>query len=330
MQRPSSPHNGTLNPIFSALEARYGSGRWIPLEVFIEAALYLPAIGYYRRAAPRVGHGEDRDFYTASSLGTVFTELVVEGICQLLPDEASRYTFVEIGAEPGNHLLSGRDHPFREQRVLRIGEILDLEGPCVVFSNELFDAQPFRRFLRVKSEWQELGLRLGSHPSLEPAPASNLPKDLPERAPEGYQLDYPSGANRLARTLVAQSWHGLFLMFDYGLPWHALAAERPQGTGRTYRKHCLGADLLATPGEHDITHHVCWDHLAEIVEEAGFIHRELISQESFFMRRGSQAIARIIEASPGGFSADRQTLKALLHPENMGRKFQVMHAFRPR
>lgn len=329
MQRPSSSCGVTDNPILSALEHRYGTGQWIALETFIEAALYQPGIGYYRRPSLRVGHRKNRDFYTASSLGTVFSELVIESVCRLLPDDPSRYTFVEIGAEPDNHVLSGQSHPFGEQQVLRIGEVPQLAGPCVVFSNELFDAQPFRRFVRAGNSWQELGVRLGQDPLLEPAEASDLPNDLPDDAPEGYQLDYPSGANCLAEALLAQPWHGLFLAFDYGLPWHTLAAERPQGTGRTYRQHRLGDDLLATPGDYDITHHVCWDHLAEILEKTGFRHGELVSQEGFFMRRASQAIARIIEASPGAFSADRQTLKTLLHPENMGRKFQVMHAFRP-
>src|SRR5690606_15441484 len=100
-------------------------------------------------------------------------------------------------------------------------------------------------------------------------------------------------------------------------------------TGRTYRAHRQGSDLLADPGAHDITHHICWDHLIGSLERGGFRDPKVLAQEAFFMRHGSTCIARMIETDPGQLNKDRQTLKTLLHPANMGRKFQVLHAFRP-
>lgn len=331
MQRPSSPPDSSTNPIIAALQRRFGTSGWVSLETFVEAALYDPDAGYYRRSGPRVGHRANRDFYTASSLGTVFSELVVASVCALLPDSPAHYRFVEIGAEPDHHLLHGLNHPFAASEVVRLGKPLDLGGPCVVFSNELFDAQPFRQFQRIAGVWREMGLRLDrANPVLEPLPApAPLPDDLPANAPEGYVLDYPSGARELAQRIAALPWNGLFIAIDYGLPWTLLAHDRPHGTARTYREHRQGLDLLAEPGSHDITHHICWDHLAQALTAAGFETAQPLTQESFLTRHAMAVIGRLIEDQPGTLSPARQTLKTLLHPENMGMKFQVLTALRP-
>lgn len=330
MQRPSPSPDGGGNPIFHTLAERHGAGSWISLETFVEAALYLPEHGYYRRPRERVGYRADRDFYTASSLGPVFSNLVLTSIDKLLPENRDDYSFVELGAEPSRHLLSDSNHGFADHRVVRIGEPFQLEGPCVVFSNELFDAQPFRRFGFFSGCWHEIGVRLcGGQPLLEPVSlGENPPAFLPASAPEGYRLDYPSGAARIAEAIAGDPWHGLFVAFDYGLPWSELSGNRPVGTGRTYHHHHQGTDLLESPGNRDITHHICWDHLSDILLENGFSAPCLESQEAFFMHHAVTEIARLIEAGAGEWSPERQTLKELIHPRNMGSKFQVLHAIR--
>lgn len=330
MQRPSPSSPERLNPVLHALYRDHGEGAWIPLETFVEAALYLPEAGYYRRPRERIGYRSDRDFYTASSLGPVFARLVVAAISQLLPGLSRQHKFVELGAEPSSHLLSRIDHPFAAHQTIRVGEPIELEGPCVVFSNELFDAQPFRRFRFEGGQWQEAGLRLkAGGPEPESAsPVIPAPAELPAVAPEGYCLDYPSGSRRLAEQIASNPWHGLFLAFDYGHAWPVLSEHRPEGTARTYRQHRQGGDLLDSPGEQDITHHICWDHLASTLTRHRFSSPVLESQEAFFMHHATAAITRVIEDAGGAFSAERQTLKELLHPGHMGQSFQVLHARR--
>ncbi|MFP4282649.1 MAG: SAM-dependent methyltransferase [Opitutales bacterium] len=304
------------------------------LETFVEAALYAPRVGYYRRARERVGYRAQSDFYTAESLGGVFAELVVAAVETLLPPGAgaAAFTFVELGAERGEGMLADREHPFRAAEARGAGEDWRLEGPCVVFSNELFDAQPFRRFEVIEGEWREHGVRLdaGGFTAVLLPPGDAPPSPgLPPPPREGYLYDLPSGANALLRHLTAQPWHGLFLAFDYGLDRETLATARPGGTARTYRHHQTGGDLLAHPGETDLTHHICWDDLSGILADAGFTAPRLESQETLFMRRARAAVERIVAlgARPG-VHPELQTLKELLHPHHMGRRFQALHAFR--
>ncbi|MBC8010357.1 MAG: SAM-dependent methyltransferase, partial [Burkholderiales bacterium] len=239
------------SPAFVAAFSRAaGPARTLRFDAFMALALYDPQVGYYRADRLRVGRDRSADFYTATSLGPLFGELVCAAASKLLVDsglDPAAHTFVEIGAEPSGGILAGvASHPFAATRTLRVGEPLALAGPCVVFSNELFDAQPVRRFIRRATAWHELGVTLApdsaprnagcqpapSPPSEPPQPPTLLETDLgpvtPSDAdilahlppfaitPEGYRFDAPLAAAALARDLAAQPWHGLFIAFDYG------------------------------------------------------------------------------------------------------------------
>ena len=128
---------------------------------FMDLALYAPEIGYYRRDRPRVGRSRDTDFYTATSSGPIFGELVSAACTALLgPGRAPSHTFVELGAEGGRSVLDGVNHPFARVKTFGVDDALTITGPCVVFSNELFDAQPFRRFTFRDGHWRERGVTL--------------------------------------------------------------------------------------------------------------------------------------------------------------------------
>lgn len=299
---------------------------------FMELALYHPEVGYYRRAKPRVGRGADTDFYTATSAGPVFGELVAAACTKLIgPQKTGGCTFVEIGAEPGSSVLSGVDHPFGSVRTLRLGEPLELSGSCIVFSNELLDAQPFHRVVSRAAAWRELGVGMenGTLSELELRELSPEVREagvLPQETyPDGYHLDLPLAAASLVRQLAAQPWTGPFVAFDYGKSWDALAQETPAGTARAYSRHRQSNELLAQPGEQDLTCHVCWDWIADALTREGFATPKLHSQEQFLLRFAADAAARIVEAEAGvPTSARKSHLQQLLHPALQGQKFQVL------
>lgn len=302
---------------------------------FMDLALFHPEAGYYARDRVRVGREARTDFYTATSLGPVFGELVVAAAVKLLGGEpASEFTFIEIGAEPGGGVLKGVTHPFGDARTIALGQTLELPARCVVFSNELFDAQPCHRVVRRNGAWRELGVawRDGALREVElpecTAPVVELLGSLPVDAAEGYHLDLPIGSARLLRVLARQSWRGLFLAFDYGKTWPELAEATPQGTARAYARHRQHNDLLAQPGEQDLTCHVCWDWLREELAGAGFGGATVESQEAFFARHAGDALATIMAAEAARFSPRKQALMHLLHPGQMGQKFQVLHGLR--
>jgi len=302
---------------------------------FMTLALYHPELGYYRRPQPRVGLAPGADFYTASSTGPVFGELVAAAAIRLLaPDSPQGYAFVELGAEPGSSVLAGVSHPFRKVETLRLGDELAQRGDCVVFSNELFDAQPFHRVAFRDGAWRECGVAIVDDHLAEvelPAPTppvAALRERLPLSAPDGYRLDLPLAAAELCAKIAQSPWRGVFLAFDYGKTWSALAADTPAGTARAYRSHRQERDLLAAPGRQDLTCHICWDWLESALTAAGFRDIGLESQEAFLIRHAGTAAASIVESAKPGPDPRRSRLHELLHPALLGQRFQVLHARR--
>ncbi|HEY5551076.1 MAG TPA: SAM-dependent methyltransferase [Opitutaceae bacterium] len=320
-----------------------GTGGTLPFDRFCELALYHPKVGYYRRDRVRVGRGPGTDFHTSTSSDPVFGTLVAAACANLVGTEAAReHAFVEIGAEPfdsaqggrGAGVLDGIAHAFREVRTIRVGEPLQIEGSCVVFSNELFDAQPFLRLLFRDGAWRELGVRLadGALAVVEmPRPglaAGELIERLPADPGEGYSLDISLAASRLAAQIAAQPWHGLFVAFDYGRSWRELTEDSPAGTARAYRAHRQHNDLLADPGEQDLTCHVCWDEIIAAVARRGLRDATIESQEAFFIRHARDAVEALVTGAPRGPDPRRLQLQQLIHPTLMGQKFQVLTARR--
>lgn len=315
----------------AVFRASAGAAGSLTFAQFMELALYHPTLGYYRRPAARVGYGAGTDFFTASTSGPVFGELVTAAVVELLQgDDPRDFSFVEIGAEPGGGVLAGIAHPFGSTRIVQVGEPAGLAGRCIVFSNELFDAQPFRRFVFRGDAWLELGvaLRDGAFSLIElPAAA---PAALPSTAPEGYVIDAPLAAATLAGQLAAQAWTGLFVALDYGKSWRELTEACPAGTARAYHRHTQSNDLLARPGEQDLTCHICWDWLTEALMNHGFTAPTVESQESFFIHHAANYIATTTAAEAARFSQKKLSLLQLLHPSHLGQKFQVLHARRDR
>ena len=151
---------------------------------------------------------------------------------------------------------------------------------------------------------------------------------MPTKAEEGYCLDLPLAARRLADRIAREPWTGIFIAFDYGKSWEELTGDSPHGTARAYRLHQQSNDLLAHPGDQDLTCHVCWDWIAAALQEGGLTAPQLESQEAFFVRHAGAWLARETAASAGHFSPRKQALLQLLHPAHLGFKFQVLHAQR--
>jgi SAM-dependent MidA family methyltransferase len=303
---------------------------------YIEMALYTEDLGYYTLPSERVGRSTRHDFYTAESLGPVFARLVVSAAEDLIPGKADTYCFIEIAAEPQSSLLGHLNiHPFASERVIRQGEPIRVEGSVVLFANEWLDALPFHRLIFRNGAWRERGVGLDRDGQLTEVLLDALtPKvaavagRLPPQIEDGYELDLPLEAEIALADLLTQDWNGLILLFDYGRTWTSLLQDHPSGTARTYKEHAQGNDLLESPGVRDITCDICWTPLMTQMEAAGLLPVTLESQESFLVQRAQRAAEAIVSGNAGLFSPERQTLMELIHPANMGQRFQVLWGLR--
>lgn len=331
---PDSPN--AASPEFLAVfrEQADASGE-MPFARFMELALYHPAVGYYRKHHKRVGYAAGTDFFTSSTSGAIFGELVAAAAAKLLRTagrDPARHTFIEIGAEPldpaqgkhGGGVLAGVAHPFAGSRTIGAGDAIELEGECVVFSNELFDAQPFTPTVFRGGRWHEIGVRLDGDRLFE----TLRPCARDRAASEGYRFDEPQAATALAERIARQPWRGLFVALDYGRTLPELLEATPAGTARAYYRHSQSNDLLARPGEQDLTCHICWDWISAALRAESFEQPVLESQEAFFLRHAGEFIAPTITAEAARMSPRKLALMQLLQPSHLGQKFQALHAVR--
>lgn len=300
---------------------------------YIEACLYDPRYGYYRHSRKRVGQREDTDFFTNTTHRRIFGPLLLEAaraITGLRPGDWK--AVVEVATEPEGGVF-GNEMDF-SYRPLPLGHSLRIEGgPFLVIANEWLDAQAFHRLEFSGGQWRELGVAIAGDKLVEThldhlsAQLEPYLSALPCPAPPGYRVDLPTGAVDALDRFLRNPWHGLFICFDYGSSWSALTRDFSAGTARTYRHHRQGSNLLETPGQRDITCHLCWDHLSRTMEEHGFKETTVERQEAFFMRRCGKLISQWMESEQ--FPEARGPLRELLHPAYLGTSFQVMFGQRP-
>jgi SAM-dependent MidA family methyltransferase len=141
-------------------------------------------------------------------------------------------------------------------------------------------------------------------------------------------LDVPTVAEQGVADFNSGGWQGLFVACDYGKSWLELTTATPAGTARAYYRHTQSNDLLARPGEQDLTCHICWDWLSERLKHQGFADPKIDSQETFLVRHAAKALATITAAEASRLSQRKLALMQLLHPAHLGQKFQVLHAQR--
>ncbi len=319
-----------------ALEDASDENGFLDFSNFVRIALYHPEIGYYQKERRRIGRTAKTDFFTASSFRETFASILLEASQGLLAEaglDPEETDWVEIGSEPRASLLADEQTPFKRTRALALDERIHLEGQLVVFSNELFDAQPFHSLVFKSDGWQERGFQIdgkGVEPSTRPVDQAflqSLPSELPRSAPEGYLLDLPTGSMELINGICSQNWKGVFIAFDYGKSWSSLCNETPNGTARAYKNHQQVAIDPTLIGEQDITHHICWDWLEKALENHAFQNASLQSQEAFIVKRATTFMQETIE-NPSLDSSVKSQLRQLIHPALMGQKFQALTAIR--
>lgn len=321
-----TPPSPAFREAFLARADRRGVLRF---DTFVALALYDPQCGYYTAHRRRVGREPGTDFFTSTSSGPLFGELVASACASLLGHAPSEVTFVELGAEPERTVLQDAHHPFRASEVRRLGAPLGLSGHLVVFSNELLDAQPFRRFVVRGHRWIERGVAWDGERLTETDWADADEPWLPRPGVDGTYFDAPRAAAEFVTAVGREGWKGLFVAVDYGKSLRHLAEDAPAGTARAYWRHTQHNDLLDRPGEQDLTVHICWDWIDQALREAGFSSPQLESQESFLMHHAAPMIETLLRDDAGKRGPRTRSLLQLLHPANLGQAFQVMWARRP-
>ena len=203
----------------------------------------------------------------------------------------------------------------------------------IVFSNELLDALPVHRLGWDAQErtWFEWGVKLEAGwfawtrmPANSPHWAPPISHELLAVLPDGFTIELSPAAEQWWREAANVLECGKLVTLDYGLVADdLLVPERKEGTLRAYSHQQTSRDVLAHPGEQDITAHVNLTAIQTIGEAAGLRTDALQTQAQFL----TGIAARIWDgkASFGKWTPERtRQFQTLTHPEHLGRPFKVL------
>jgi SAM-dependent MidA family methyltransferase len=210
----------------------------------------------------------------------------------------------------------------------------------LIFSNELLDAFPVHRLAwdRGAEEWFEWGVGLADDRfvwcrlplSLDPRGTTfqqaglPLSPELNAILPDGFILDLCPSAAGWWRQAANRLRRGRLLTIDYGLiAEEFLAPQRAEGTLRAYHQHRLSTDLLARPGEQDLTAHVNFTQIQNAGEDAGLRTDQFCTQAQFLTNIAKQVWTASSDPVPSTPPWARQ-FRTLTHPEHLGRSFRVL------
>jgi SAM-dependent MidA family methyltransferase len=311
--------NMHLGPVYARILARHLEGLW--------NALGNPA----RFDLVEMGPGDGQ-----------FARELLPWISQQIPEFAAalHYTAVEQGSRQRIALqeaLRPASIPF---------EILDAlpEAAAIhgcIFCHEFFDALPVHLLVCRDNQWMERYVGIegndlvwqernpGDKQLVREAEKRLEPGSTVEFREDGWPAEVSPAATNWAQRLERALVRGELLIVDYGYTLEEWQLGRfREGSAMGYREHKAITDLLANPGDQDLTAHVNFDIFLEVTTDV--VPRPNIrfrSQSRFLMEAGeSDQFTDIFAdcANENERLQRAQQLKSLILPEGMGNTFQVL------
>jgi SAM-dependent MidA family methyltransferase len=213
---------------------------------------------------------------------------------------------------------------------------LDLIDPGIVFANELLDAFPAHRVTVRDGLLCEFYVGLSEAGSFEWVIGAPSTSRIAEylgtagaRLGEGQIAEINLGIEAWMAQVAAKLHNGYAITIDYGAEAPELygAPERWLGTLRAFHRHRLVDDVLARPGEQDITTTVDWTCVKRVGEQLGFDTVEFERQDRFLLNAGLlEELDLMVEAAEDEAEKSqlRSNAREMILPSGMATSFQVL------
>lgn len=335
----------------------------LPFGAFMQLALYHPRFGYYSGGRPRTGWRGH--FLTSPELDPSYGELWARAFAKLWEACGSPESFAVVEVGPGeggfaHAVLSSLDGGFaravRYRLVERVAAVqerqrerlasFDVEWSAsiaeaprsrhgVVFANEVLDNLPVHLVERRDGELFEVCVESSDGrlvETLRPPAGDELAGWLARagaEVPDGHRFEVTMAAESFARHCAGAVEAGAVVLVDYGAESSELAG-RPRGTLVAYGAGGPTEDVLARPGEQDVTAHANWTIVRQTCEELGLDVDGPLPQREVLRALGAREFEENLRAAYADSSAEgrgaaavralsrRSALGALLDPGGLG------------
>jgi len=343
-----------MNKIINILKEK----KSIPLDQFINFALYDKKFGYYMKKNP---FGKEGDFITSPLISNLFGEILAVWCIAFWEHigKPNKILLVELGPGDGSlckdllkvfkqfkdfynsleiNLLEISDKlkviqkaKINNKKVKWIKKIKQINyGPIIFLGNEFFDSLPIKQIYKKKKLFFEKYVALSSDNKkikfLHKKANNNLIKRIRNLnlISVGNTIEYPVEALKFLESIAKKinKFEGGLLTFDYGY-----TIKKNQNTLQSVKKHKY-LNVFLKPGHSDITSHINFKLFHKILNKNNLDVQKITKQSEFLKKIGILERANILSKKMT-FKAKANMfyrLKRLLDPEEMGDLFKVIFA----
>ena len=343
-----------MNKIINILREK----KSIPLDQFINIALYDKKFGYYVKNNPL---GKEGDFITSPLISNLFGEMLAVWcvafwehlgkpnkilLVELGPGDGSLckdllkvfkqfknfYSSLEINLlETSNKLKKIQKIKIKNNKVKWIKKIKEVNyGPVIFLGNEFFDALPIKQIYKKNKFFFEKYVSLSSDNKrlkfLHKRANNSLIKTIQNLnlVSDSNTIEYPLEAIKFLKAIAKKidKLNGGLLAFDYGY-----VVKKNHNTLQSIKKHKY-VNIFHKPGQSDITSHINFKLFHRILNQYNLHVKKIASQAEFLKKVGILERANILSKKMTFKEKANMfyRLKRLLNPKEMGELFKVIFA----
>jgi len=343
-----------MNNIINILKEK----KSIPLDQFINIALYDKKFGYYMRKNP---FGKRGDFITSPLISNLFGEMLAIWCVAFWEyiGEPKKILLVELGPGDGSlckdllktfrqfnkfynsleiNLLEISDKlkaiqkaKINNRKVRWIKKIKEINcGPIIFLGNEFFDGLPIKQIYKKKKLFFEKFVALSNDNKKIRFVHKKANNSLIKRIEDlnlnsiGNTIEYPAEALKFLEAIAKKinKFDGGLLTFDYGN-----TSKKNQNTLQSVKKHRY-TNIFLAPGHSDITSHINFKLFHKILKKNHLNVKKIITQNEFLKKIGILERANILSKKMTFKEKANMfyRLKRLLDCREMGFLFKVLFA----
>lgn len=327
----------------------------LPLDKFINWALYDKQTGYYMKKNP---FGKRGDFITAPNISRLFSEIIAIWIITFWQSLGSpkKFNLIELGSgngemmkiliesfkkfpdflksctfiihEKSKQLIKLQKKNINHKNIIWISNFNKIKSiPSIFLANEFFDAMPIKQFFKKENTWFERYVNLIDEKKVNFFDKKFDMKKFEnqinfEISKKQKIIEYSSLGIKYLKKICIDiiKNQGGILIIDYGY-----LNAKMQNSLQAISHHKY-SNVLKNIGNSDITHNISFDLFHKIVNKFQKLETIITNQKKFLTKMGIIERAEIISKNQT-FSKKADIfyrLKRLLDKNEMGNLFKVM------
>jgi NADH dehydrogenase [ubiquinone] 1 alpha subcomplex assembly factor 7 len=343
-----------MNKIINILKKQ----KSLPLDQFINIALYNKKYGYYMKKNP---FGKDGDFITSPMISNLFAEmialwcvsfwehlkkpkkiLIVElgpgdgSLCRDLLKTFKRfntfYSCVKVNLlEKSEKLKKIQYIKIKNKKVRWIKSINQIKyGPIIFLGNEFFDALPIKQLCKKNNTLYEKHVILSKNKKKLDFIYKKINRKIIKynnflnSSSSTKFLEYPITAIKylIAIAKKINKFNGSLLICDYGYIF-----SKKKSTLISIAKHEY-KEIFFKPGNTDISSHINFNLFSKVLKKNSLDVNKIVTQSEFLQKMGILERANILSKKMSFKSKANMyyRIKKLLDTNEMGNLFKVLLA----